>query len=132
MNVALLWVRGQQDAADRVLIELGATPEKTWKKGEPKGRDSLHIDAGFSINVAEAKNPREMGDNVREFLTRCQQRSIALQGADYSSELSLGVTVGSQDQFVAVMAFSVDDLSLVGELGVKLTVAAYPSSDDDG
>lgn len=72
-----------------------------------------------------------MCDQVRMFMRRCNEGSIAFKGTNYSSELSFGVAIGTRDQFVAVVEFTAEDLLLMGELGITLSVAAYPSSDDD-
>ncbi|KND59877.1 hypothetical protein BVER_04561c [Candidatus Burkholderia verschuerenii] len=131
MNAAVLWVRGEQSAVDHVLNQLGLTPQTSWKKGDVKRRDAFHTMSGFGIDIADAKTPREMCDSVRAMLSRCKALSIPLRGADFAAELSLGVSVGTQDQFVAAVEFTAEDLSLMGELGVRLSVVAYPSSDDN-
>jgi hypothetical protein len=67
---------------------------------------------------------------IREFLSKCAAQSITLAEHGLTGELSLGVTVGDSVQFVACLDFSVNDLLSLGALGVELSLAAYPTSDE--
>lgn len=114
MNTAILWVRGEQHAIDRVLTQTGAIPEKIWKRGDAKIRNAVHEDSGFSVLVADSDSPREMCDKIREMLGRYGKASLHFNGSNFSAELSLGVTVGDSAQFVAVASFNPDDLRILG------------------
>ena len=46
------------------------------------------------------------------------------------AQIAIGITVGDAEQFVACIDFTADDLVALGALGLKLSVWAYPTSDE--
>ena len=67
---------------------------------------------------------------IREFIAECKARHFVFSGSGLSAELSLDVTVGDSEQFVAFVDFSASDLLSLGALGAELSIAAYPTSDE--
>jgi len=86
--------------------------------------------SGLGVTIADAKNPVELVAAIREFIAMCQSRNIVLADQGLSSELAIGITVGDSEQFVAFVDFSASDLWSLGALGVELSFAAYPTSDE--
>jgi hypothetical protein len=130
MNLANLIVKGTDDALQAVSGLLGRETDWAWKKGAPKRRGGHHSISGFSTTIADSQNPSEMVAEIREFVSECQTRNLVFSGLGLSAELSIGVTVGDSAQFIACMDFSPVDLVSLGALGVGLSIAAYPSSDE--
>jgi hypothetical protein len=102
----------------------------TWKKGAPKRRGGIHSTSGLSATIADAQNPNEMVVTIREFVSECQKRNLDFSGLGLSADLSIGVTVGGSEQFIACLDFSASDLVSLGAIGVGLGIAAYPTSDE--
>jgi hypothetical protein len=55
---------------------------------------------------------------------------VSLHEYQLKGELSLGVTVGDSDQLPAHLDLSAEDLLLLGTIGIALSIAAYPISDE--
>jgi hypothetical protein len=130
MNLAMLRVEGTDEALQTVRNTLGLVPDSMWKQGEPKRRGGFFSSSGLSATIADAKNPGEMVVAIREFIAECKARHVVFSGSGLSAELSIGVTVGDTEQFVACVDFSASDLLSLGALGVELSIAAYPTSDE--
>jgi hypothetical protein len=130
MNLAMLRVEGADEAIHRVQDTLALVPDSAWKRGDAKRHGGFFANSGLSATIADAKNPGEMVVAIREFVAMCKARHIDFVGAGVSAELSIGVTVGDAEQFVASICFSVADLLSLGALGVELSISAYPTSDE--
>lgn len=130
MNLANLIVEGSDDALQAVSSLLGREPDSTWKKGAPKRRGGHYSISGLSVTIADSQYPSEMVVAIREFVTECQVRVLVFSSLGLSAELSIGVTVGDSEQFIACMDFSPSDLVSLGVLGIGLSIAAYPTSDE--
>lgn len=129
MNLATLRVDGEDQALQDVCKLLGLEPDQTFKKGDPKRNGGFFSKSCFSATIANTKNPGEMVFVVREFVARCKARNFVF-GSDFSAVISIGVTVGDPEQFVAFIDFSASDLLALGALGCELSIAAYPTSDE--
>ena len=130
MNLANLIVEGADDALQAVSGLIGRQPSAAWKKGAPMHRGGLHSVSGVSVTIADSQNPAEMTAAISEFVTKCRARNLVFSDLGLSAELSVGVTVGDSEQFIACLDFSPDDLGSLGALGVGLSIAAYPTSDE--
>ncbi|MGO4152579.1 hypothetical protein [Cupriavidus sp. YAF13] len=130
MNLATLRVEGDDETLALLCDALGRNFDNTWKKGEPKRRGGTHTLSGFGLTLADSDNPGEMVASIRQFLAECKVLGLAFSGTNLSSELAIGVTVGDSVQFVAFVDLTVADLSLLCSLGINLSVAAYPTSDE--
>lgn len=131
MNLATLRVEGTDEALQALCNLLGLEADSTWKKGEPRRRGGPFSISGLSATIADAQTPSEMVVAIREFVAECKARNLVFfSGSDLSAELAIGVTVGATEQFVACVDFSASDLLSLGALGVALSIAAYPTSDE--
>ena len=131
MNLATLRVEGNDDALAHLCDVLRCNLDATWKKGELKRRGGIHMMSGFSATIADSANPAEMIVTVRRFLADCKALGLDFVGADLYSELAIGVAVGDSVQFIAIVDLTAGDLSLLGSLGINLSIAAYPTSDEE-
>ena len=102
----------------------------SWKKGDALRNGKTHTSPGFSATIADVANPRELTREIQTFLKQCKERGVSFSRSGVSAELSLGVTVGDSQQFVAGVELSSSALSLLAESGLTLSLTAYPTSDD--
>ena len=130
MNLATLRVSGTDLAIEAVCKLLQLSIDQEWKKGDPKRREGFFLSSGLNATIVDAKNPGEMLVAIREFVAKCKAQNVVFSGSDLSAELAIGVTVGDTEQFVACVDFSTHDLLSLGALGLELSVAAYPTSDE--
>jgi hypothetical protein len=127
MNLAILIVEGtavRLDEIERLLNNPSGAPISPVEKP----LDSVSSRA--SLTIADAENPVEMMSGIRRFLACCQDAGVGFPAGEGSAELSIGVAVGSRDQFVAGVDLSLDVLSALVALGISISVTAYPASDD--
>ena len=130
MNLATLRVEGEEATLASLISRLGLDIDASWRKGEPKRRGGEHQSSGFNATVADAENPKEMLRGVRDFLAKCEASDLSFISESLSAELAIGVAVGDSEQFVAFVEFSSAELMSLGALGIALSFAAYPTSDE--
>lgn len=129
MNLVTLRIQGTDEALHSLCRDLRLVADSMWKKGDPKRRGGCFSNSGLSATLVDAKNPVEVVNTIRAFAAKCKERSVVLASSDLSAELSIGVTVGDSEQFIANLAFSASDLLSLGAIGIELSIAAYPTSD---
>jgi hypothetical protein len=125
MNLALLRVEGEEDMLELIVEHLDLKPEQRWKAGEESRQGVPYRSSGFSTTVADAPTPAQMLARIREFVSTCRQRSTDF--LDVQAELSIGVAVGGATQYVVTLDFNHVILRQLADLGITLSVAAYPS-----
>ena len=132
MNVVTLRVQGEDATLAFLIGKLGLNIDASWKRGEsgPRGRE--HQSSGFNATIADADNTQEMLRGIREFLAKCKASQLSFVADGLLAELAIGVTVGDSEQFVAFVELSSSELTLLGSLGVALSFAAYPTSNEAG
>jgi hypothetical protein len=131
MTISVLRVRGKEGDVSDLLYKLDLEVNSSWCKGEVDRKGVPLSDSGFIVDVADASSVTELIDETRGFLSRCLKLGVSFNGNNLESELSIGLFVGSSDQFTASFDFSIDDLTMLSSLGLSLNVAAYPVSDSD-
>jgi hypothetical protein len=130
MNVAQLWVTGSETDLAKVCGLLVLDPDSSWRKGDKMRNGKVHEDSGIGISIADARTPRELVEEIRSFVARCSDSTINFKKLALGANLSLGYTVGDSEQFAACIDFTDQDLRNLSELGVGLSVCAYPTSDE--
>jgi hypothetical protein len=133
MNLAILRVNGSDRALETLRTTLFIEPYDVWKKGDYLSiskRGKTHLSSGFSISVADAENSGAMFTSIREFLARCKKQGLQFSGTDLKAKLSIGFDVGDSVRYVGVLNFPPSDLLLLAQLGLTLSVSAYPTSDE--
>ena len=131
MNLATLRLEGTDEALKSVSDSLDLEIDSSVKKGEAKRRGGHYSSSALSATIVDAENPGNMVVAIREFLAQCKNKNIVFSESSLSAELAIGVTVGEKEQFVACVDLFASDLLAFGELGIALSVAAYPASDED-
>ena len=72
MNLAVLRMEGAQSQLEKIAQRLSLQVEQTWKEGDRGRNGRPYQSSGLSATVADAPNGREMVDQLRGFLTKCQ------------------------------------------------------------
>jgi hypothetical protein len=130
MNIAVLYVRGSDEGLDSLVKLLGLSETSRWKLGDPLRSGKKHQSSGIKFDLADVATPLDLVHAVRHFLRNWQTKMISLSALGLESELSVGATVGDSAQFTAHFEFSVDDMFMLGTMGIALSIAAYPTSDE--
>jgi hypothetical protein len=102
---------------------------KCWRKGEPSRVGKPRESSGFAYSLPDAPYWPAAQPSVQAFLEARSAMFQELREIGATTELSIGVTVGSEESFVSSLEFSPQLLSALAAHGVTLTVNAYPTSD---
>lgn len=129
MNLAVLRAEGPEAALRAVASALGLRAASFWREGDASPTGRLFTSTGFNCTLADASNPAALVLAIQEFARVCRESKFVFP-PEVKAELSVGVTVGDSEQFVAVVDFSANELRALGELGLGLSFAAYPTSDE--
>lgn len=130
MNLATLIVSGGDDELSSICRRLGLSVTSAWKKGDVERRGGVRADSGWSATIADMQTPAALVSAVRALLATCQEQKVNFLAPSLKAEIAIGITVGDTEQYVACVAFTADDLLALGALGLKLSVWAYPTSDE--
>lgn len=130
MNIATLYVHGADASLDDLTELLGSTGTSRWKVGDPLHRGKLHQCSGIAFDLADSETPRHLVDEVRRCLSRWHAAGISLARLNLNGELSIGMAVGDRAQFTAHVEFSAVDMLTLASVGIALSIAAYPTSDE--
>lgn len=130
MNLATLILSGGDDELSSICRRLGLSVTSAWKKGDAKRRGGVRADSGWSATIADMQSPAALVSAVRAFLATCQEQNVNFLAPSLKAQIAIGITVGDAEQFVACIDFTADDLVALGALGLKLSVWAYPTSDE--
>jgi len=125
MNLALLHVEGEEEMLDLIVEHMELKTEQRHKAGEERRFGPPYRTSGFTTTVADSANPAEMMVKIREFLATCRSRSTDF--LDVQAELSIGITVGDEEQYIAVLEFNHTVLRQLTDLGITLSIKAYPA-----
>lgn len=129
-NVATLQLQGEVGQLQSVIDALGLLPQNRWQQGERSRRGGVHASSGCYAIVADVSNPVALTDQVRQLLLTCQRLGDDFDALSLQAELAIAVTIGNAAQSVAAIEWSAADLRLLGSLNLKLTITAFPTSDD--
>jgi hypothetical protein len=130
MNLVTLNVNGSDDALLSLQQSLPIALDNAWRKGDRRRSGALWETSGFSATIADGANPRELEERLGAFIAECVFRGIIFGEPGVEAQLSIGVTVGDSQQFVASIDLPRTLLSALAACGVSLSFTAYPTSDD--
>jgi hypothetical protein len=129
MNLATFWVEGNGTALASVVRTLAIEVDRQWRAGDRNRSGKVRDTDGFSCTIADANSHRELAEAIDRFSGQCAQAGLSFRSLELSATLSVGVSVGEDQQFIASLEFPADLLATLGQLGVSLEVNAYPTSD---
>lgn len=130
MNIATLYVRGADEGLDRLIELSGSAGTSRWKVGDPRHGGKVHQSSGITFDIVDSNTPRDLVCDVRRYLSHWHAKGLCLVRLGLNGELSIGITVGDSAQFTAHLEFSANDMLILGSIGIALSIAAYPTSDD--
>ena len=130
MNIATLYVRGADENLDRLIEILATTGTSRWAAGDTRNRGKVHESAGIQFDLADTATPDRLIHDVRAALSSWNAKGISLISLGLKGELSVGITVGDSAQFTAHIELSAADMVKLGSIGIALSIAAYPTSDE--
>jgi hypothetical protein len=133
MNQAILRVTGDNKNLDifreNLKTQLQIDSDKEWNKGEKTLLGKVYESSGFNACIADSTTPKELIKELELFFIEFNKNKILI--SDLSVELSIGVTVGGNKQFIATVDFSHLLLSFISKTGFTLSISAYPTSDNE-
>ena len=130
VNVATLIVQGADGALLALKQTLPFSLESYWSKGDRMRSGAVRTLSGLSGTVSDCATPAELVVALSEFLAACVSRGIVLSSQGLEARISIGVTVGDSQQFVACIDLSREVLLALTASGVSLSFTAYPTSDE--
>lgn len=130
MRSAIFRLSGADWDPAEAVLSLGCTPNTLWRKGERQRGGSTHTDSGCSFLVSRAAEAPELTSDVQQFFRTNGAVVAELTSRGLEAELDLGATVGSSKQSSTSVSFEPDDLKMFAELRIRLTLSAYPTSDE--
>jgi hypothetical protein len=128
LNIATLRLSGRDEALADLVDKLKLEVAARHKAGESGRRGSVYATSGLNAPVADGSSPSAMIAQVRAFLDACLAYGPTLF-TDVDAEISLGVSVGDENQFMASVDISPTDVRAFAALGIALNVTAYPRSE---
>ena len=131
MTICVLRVRGEETEVGFLLENIDLKVSSLWHKGQIDRKGGFLADSGFIADVVDAESISELMSELRKFLIFCSKNDISFSEKSLTSEISIGLFVGSSDQYVASVNFDAKDLQLISSLGLSLDISAYPTSDED-
>lgn len=84
--------------------------------------------SGLTLDIGGA-TAEHLPELVLTWLGERRHAIQALATVGASAELDVGVTVGTSDQYAASVVWNPEHVRALGELGIGLTVSAYPATD---
>jgi hypothetical protein len=128
VNLAMLRVEGLADSLGKISRTLEIQPDGCWSAGEQSARGVTYASSGFSFTIVDALNPVEMVSAIQHFIELCRERAVTFAHPELVAELSVGITVGEAEQFVASVDLPATTVGLLAGLGLAPSVTAYPSA----
>lgn len=131
MNIVTLRVNGAERDVALAIETLDVVPARRWRTGESRRHSVKHSTSGFAIDIEGVTNPGEVVAEVLRLLTHLQDKQFTFSSLSLQAELSIGVMVGAESQFVPFVDLTPQDLAALGASGVGLSVAGYPASESE-
>jgi hypothetical protein len=108
---------------------LGLEVDGRWRAGDRTRSGKTRGSDGFTFTVADAASAAVLEEALQKFSGRCTQAGLNFRSLGLTATLSVGVSVGDSEQFIASLELPADLLATLGQRGVRLEFNAYPTSD---
>ena len=102
-----------------------------FHQGERKSRGKIREKPGFNISISENLDSVENVNEINEFIIRHKEAFDYLLRLNIPSELDIGCTVGTAEQFTKSVNVPSELLGVLSQLKVSLGFSAYPASDEE-
>lgn len=124
MNMASLTVYGDDRTLQSIREALPSEPVSDWNKGDARSNGRIHLDSGFTVDIAASDSPAALLESIRGYLAECASRGITFAEARIVAELRIGLHAGDPQQAPASLDLALDDLNLLAEMGVCVSLTA--------
>lgn len=131
MKLAVLRLSSRNGQPEGLATELGVECDSIWHIGDQRTPGRICDDCGIVATVSDAAFVGEMAEEIRQFVRSRQAVLSRALASGWDAELDLGITVGDAAQMTATVSLEPELLRALGDLGVRLSVSAYPVSDED-
>lgn len=130
MNLVSIVIEGDEQHLDNIKDKLGLSIDSSWQKGNQTRSGKLRENSGFTSCICDCDTPFRMIEELSDFLRYIDNKHLNFKQLELNARLSLGVTVGDQQQFIATIDFPNYLLELICKLGLHLSISAYPTTDE--
>jgi hypothetical protein len=132
MIFLLLTISGSNWEPEQIIREFQIANCTTWKHGEPMkhGSGRTYKDSGIALSLPDHPNWVEAMPEVASLLNANLPLFARVAAMGMASELSVGVTVGSDESFAPSLDFPTTFLAALQEASINLQVTCYPTSDE--
>ncbi len=130
MNLVSIVIEGDEQHLDSIKDKLSIAIDSSWQKGSRTRSGKLRENSGFTACICDCSTPFRMIEELSDFLRYIDNKHLNFKQLELNARLSIGVTVGDQQQFIATFDFQNDLLELVSKLGLHLSISAYPTTDE--
>lgn len=126
MNLATLTIRGSRKELEIAKSKVPLTPYRSWSFGDSITNSKTYTDSGYEYEIADTYTPAGLTQKIEAFLNQLNEKSINFNKLGISAELSLGIGVGDEVQFIASLQFSLKTIELLVKAGLSLEYSTYP------
>tara|TARA_Y100000588_G_C14158432_1_gene883723 strand:- start:53 stop:460 length:408 start_codon:yes stop_codon:yes gene_type:complete len=126
LNLATLTIRGSKDSLEKVKSKIPNQPYRSWTQGDSITKTKSYVDYGFVYEIADTDTPIELTQAISTFLWQLNDNAFNANESLIDAELSIGVGVGDEKQFIASHQLSNDHLKLLVKCGISIEYSAYP------
>ncbi len=120
MNMASLTVYGDDRMLQAIREALPTEPGSDWLKGDARSNGRIHLDSGFTVDIIAVDSPELLLEPIRVYFAECGSRGISFAESRIVAELKIGLDGDAPASF----DLSLDDLKMLAEMGVCLSVTA--------
>ncbi|WP_232429719.1 MULTISPECIES: hypothetical protein [unclassified Janthinobacterium] len=124
--MASLTVYGDDRMLQAIREALPTEPASDWLKGDARGNGRIHLDSGFTVDIIAVGSPDLLLEPIRAYLAECGSRGISFTESRIVAELKIGLDGGAALPAPASFDLSLDDLNMLAEMGVCLSLTARP------
>lgn len=130
MNLATLTIRGSKEELEIAKAKIPLLPFRSWSCGDSITASKTYQDFGCVYEIADTDTPIGLTISIEKFLNQLKEQSINFNKSGLSAELSLGIGVGDDVQFIASLQFSLNTLELLLNCGISIEYSAYPVGEE--
>jgi hypothetical protein len=130
LNLATLTIRGSKEELEIAKAKIPPLPFRSWSCGDSIIASKTYQDFGCVYEIADTDTPIGLTISIEKFLNQLKEQSVNFNKSGLSAELSLGIGVGDDVQFIASLQFSLNTLELLLNCGISIEYSAYPVGEE--
>lgn len=130
MNLVSLVIEGDDQSLSFIKNKLNIDIDASWQKGTQTITGKIIEKSGFTACIADSLTPSDMIEKLVIFLHHLDEKHIKFDQLKLDARLSIGFTVDDESQYFSTVLFPKKILLLVSNLGLDLSVSAYPATNE--